>query len=57
MTDKTPAEIEDTKCSGCDNAGTEERHSCPYKCEVDNICSDDFCNCCEVCTQNCRDII
>lgn len=57
MSDKTAAEIEDPKCPGCDNAGTERLHSCPYACEIHDDCSDDHCNCCKSCTENCRDDI
>ena len=31
-----------------------ELHSCPYQCEVNNECNDDYCNCCQQCIQNCN---
>lgn len=57
MNKKTPAEMASDKCPNCDNRGTEYTHSCPYACDIHDDCSDEYCNCCETCIQNCRDDI
>lgn len=43
------------KCNCSETKG--EYHSCPYACEIDDDCSEDGCNCCDFCTQQCAENI
>lgn len=40
------------KCHSCDYEGTEQKHSCPFKSEI-NGNDEDVCNCCDNCQRRC----
>ena len=49
-------EISCEVCEGCaGTCGTSEMHQCPLQCKI-NGNESDFCNCCQVCEQDCSEI-
>lgn len=48
-------EVKETICN-CHKVNTEDLRPCPYQMEIhDNY--EDYCNCCEVCEQECQEEI
>lgn len=44
------------KCTGradCQNEASKERHGCPYAAEIHDDDREDYCDCCDDCTQEC----
>lgn len=51
-----PEEFE-WKCDACDKRDASDAHACPYACQVNDDCSEDYCNCCPECEQRCAENI
>jgi len=47
----------EAKCSVCGVNAAVEPHACPYACQIDNDCSDNFCTCCTECEEACEENI
>jgi hypothetical protein len=41
------------KCHGCEKNDSPGLHSCPYQCDINDNCVDDYCNCCDDCQHEC----
>jgi len=44
-------------CTRCNKGEALAPHSCPYAEELDGIHDDEFCDCCEDCTDYCAECI
>ena len=49
--------MSEKRCEGCECSDELEYHSCPYQREINENESEDYCNCCNECTNQCAEDI
>lgn len=40
-------------CDRCNKNESNGNRSCPYACEINDDCTEDYCNCCDECAHEC----